>query len=252
MAHDAKTVLVLGGTGSIGQSVCRSLAASGYDIHFTYGRKLEVAKCLAREIEKIGRHASYHQEILGSPNALEALEKVVFDLPALSGAVYASGPDLAQPFISQVEAEKWGEIFQQDTLSFLAFARLVVARFRSLGGGALIAVTTAAAMRHADRDGLSSIPKAAVEAAVRGIAREEGRYGIRANCVAPGMLDVGLGQRIISNHFSPEIAERIKVSIPLRSFGNAEDISAAVEFLMSPNARYITGQVLRVDGGWSV
>lgn len=251
MQAGQKSVVVLGGTGSIGRAICLALAKTGHDIHFTYGQRVDVAKDLVENIEKLGQKASYEKVSLGTAKSMASLASSVSEMRGLCGAVYASGPDLEQPFISQVEASKWSEIFQKDTLSFLEFAHIVLPKLRAEKGGSLLAVTTAATIRHADRDGLSTIPKAAVEAAIRGIAREEGRYGIRANCVAPGMLEEGLGQRILTNHFNQEIASRIKAAIPLRCFGAADDIAQAAAFFMSSSARYVTGQTLRVDGGWS-
>ena len=97
----------------------------------------------------------------------------------------------------------------------------------------------------------AAVPKAAVEAAVRGIAAEEGRYGVRANCVAPGMLTDGMASRLIdSGELSEEALEVTRRSIPLGTFGTADDVAEAVCFLASDRAGFITGQKLDVDGGY--
>ena len=93
------------------------------------------------------------------------------------------------------------------------------------------------------------LPKAAIEMLIRGVAKEEGRYGIRANCVGPGWVNAGLGKAVLDNEFPPEHVERIKKSIPLRKFGEPEDLAEAVVFLLSSRAKFITGQSLAVDGG---
>lgn len=243
---------MLGGTGAIGQAICRLLAAAGHAVHFTYGRREEAARTLARAIAEEGGRATFQQVRLGDGASFDALEQALARMPGLCGAVYASGPDIEQPYIGQVPPARWSEVLQQDVMAFLSFAHLVLPALRANGGGSLVAVTTAATQRHAARDALSSVPKAAVEAAVRGIAKEEGRYGIRANCVAPGMLETGLGQRILANHFDEATVARIRQSIPLQHFGTADDVAAAAAFLLSAQARYVTGQTLCVDGGWSV
>ena len=118
--------------------------------------------------------------------------------------------------------------------------------------GSIVAVTTAATSRFPVRDGLSSAPKAAVEALVRALAVEEGRYGVRANCVGPGMLTDGMAERLIeSGDLDDRALDAARANIPLRRFGIAHDIAEAVCFLASDRAGFISGQKLDVDGGYA-
>jgi NAD(P)-dependent dehydrogenase (short-subunit alcohol dehydrogenase family) len=119
--------------------------------------------------------------------------------------------------------------------------------------GSIVAVTTAATRRYPVRDGLSAGTKGAIEALVRAIAAEEGRFGIRANCVGPGMLTDGMAERLMSSgDLDAAALEVTKRNIALRRFGNAEDIAEAVCFLASDRADFISGQMLDVDGGYGV
>ncbi len=86
----------------------------------------------------------------------------------------------------------------------------------------------------------------------RAIAKEEGRFGIRANMVAPGIIDAGLGAEFMKKLYDPRVWETQRQRIALRRFGSGEEIAEAVAFLASPRARYITGQTLVVDGGFSL
>lgn len=83
----------------------------------------------------------------------------------------------------------------------------------------------------------------------RAVAREEGRYGIRANVVAPGIIEAGIGAKLMKDTFSPEIWQQQRKRVPLRDFGRTSDLAEAVAFLASERARYITGVTLIVDGG---
>ena len=119
--------------------------------------------------------------------------------------------------------------------------------------GSIVAITTAATRRFPVRDGLSAAGKGAVEQLCWGLAAEEGRFGIRVNCVGPGMTTAGMAQDLTA---SGDLAEvdfaAATANIPLKRFGDAADIAEAVCFLASTRAGYISGQHLAVDGGYGV
>jgi 3-oxoacyl-[acyl-carrier protein] reductase len=238
--------LVIGGSGGIGRAVVRLLAERGSDVILTYRSRIEQATRVADEAASYGVHARAVALDLDRDDIAE----VITGLGPLHTLVHAAGPHVPMRHLSTVTPEDMAAQLSGDAAAFFAVCHAALPALRSTEGS-IVAVTTAATTRFPVRDGLSSVPKAAVEAAVRALAVEEGRYGIRVNCVGPGMLTDGMAERLISSGELDERALEItRGNIPLRRFGGAVDIAEAVCFLASDRAAFISGQKLDVDGGY--
>jgi len=244
---------VVGGSGGLGAAICVELARRGSDVALTYSSNQEVAGEVAAAVSDAGRAAWTVSLSLTDHDGCQAnVDAIAEAASGIHTLVYAAGPHVPQRHLSRISAAEVQEQLEIDAVGFYAVASACLPHLRE-SKGSIVALTTAATRRFPVRDGLSSIPKAAVEAAMKGIAAEEGRFGVRANTVGPGMLTDGMAKRLIDNGDLDERAlDAARANIPLRTFGTAEDIAEAVCFLASDRASFISGQNLDVDGGFTV
>jgi NAD(P)-dependent dehydrogenase (short-subunit alcohol dehydrogenase family) len=245
--------LVTGGTGAIGSAVCRLLADSGHDIAFTYRSNGQARDELVEVIAKAGRQVLDRSLDLADPGqASRLVSDVVHRFGAIRSVIHAAGPHVPQRYISQVDPESFAHHLDYEVKSFFNVVQPALTPLRA-SRGCIVAVTTVAGRRFPARDGLSSGPKAGIEALVRAIAAEEGKYGVRANCVGPGIFEDGMAAALHANgDLTESTRRRVLRSIPLRRFGVAQDAAELICFLASDKASYISGQVIDVDGGYSL
>ncbi|KAA0106067.1 SDR family NAD(P)-dependent oxidoreductase [Mycolicibacterium sp. P1-5] len=240
------TAIVVGGTGGIGAEIVRMLVARGSRAGFTYRRNVSKAAGLT------GAAVSAEELDISEAAAVRRVVDAFAEPDGVHTVVYAAGAHVPMRHLSTVQPEQFDQQLNTDTAGFFNVVAAALPHLRA-SHGSLVAVTTAATRRFAVRDGLSVAPKAAIEALIRGIAAEEGRFGVRANCVGPGMLTDGNAQRLIADGDLDEKAlDAARRNTPLGRFGNAVDIAEAVCFLASSRAGFITGQKLDVDGGYGV
>ncbi|MBS0377161.1 MAG: SDR family oxidoreductase [Proteobacteria bacterium] len=247
-------VLVVGGSGGVGQSVCLEFARAGTDVAITYHNRKAAAEAVAAQVRALGRKASVHQLTLGDPAQVEsAVAAAAGAHGRLHTVVVAAGTLAQQVLISEMTREQWQTVIEQDLNGFYNVVRATLPRLKAAGGGSYVHLGSGGHLRWPERDVMSVAPKAAIEALITGIAREEGRYGIRANSVLLGVIEAGMFLELTrQGKFDAHWVEEVQKSLALKRWGKPEEIGYACVFLASDQALYVTGQRIAVTGGYGL
>lgn len=250
----AGCTFVIGGTGGIGRAIVQRLAAAGEPVFFTFHSRENEAREVAAQLQAGGssRVAFGRCDLTDRAAISSCLESAQNAFGSVRSVIFSSGPNIAQEFVSELTPEQMKQVIDADVHGFFNLVQLTLPLLRRQPGASIVAVTTNAVRAYPPKDGLSSIPKSAVEATCRAIAKEEGRFGIRVNCVAPGYVEAGIGKQFMEQLYTPAVWEGQKQRVALRRFAQASEIAEVVVFVASPRASYLTGQIIAVDGGYSL
>ncbi|SDD32098.1 SDR family NAD(P)-dependent oxidoreductase [Auraticoccus monumenti] len=236
-----RTALVSGGGHGIGRACVHRLADEGARV-VCADLDLEAAERVAAEVREAGREAhAVHVDVTSSDSVDAAVARAVELLGGLDVLVNTAGGGRIHPDFPETSDEVW---HQQLDLNLMSVVRTVRAALPHLldGGGSVVSTSSVNAVTPIGSEPYSSA-KAALDVLTQNLAREHGPAGVRFNLVLPGTIRT----RVWDDQ--AETLERFSRAYPLGRVGQPEDVAAAVAFLSSDDAAWITGVALRVDGG---
>ena len=241
---DGKVALVTGGGRGIGRGIVLEFAREGADVAINYRRDKEAAERTAREVEALGRRSMIAQADVGDR---EAVDRMVEEVRATFGridiGVANSGVASRVAPVHQMDPAEWRRVTSADLDGAFFTARAVLPSLLETRG-VLIFISSVGGEVVAPGGAPYYVSKAGVNTLMRVVAKESAGAGVRVNCIAPGLVRSDMGERMIKF-----LGEGIAQTIPLGRVGEPADIGRAAVFLASDDASWITGTILRVDGG---
>lgn len=244
--------LVLGGSGGTGQVICERLAAAGANVAIAFRGNREGAEQAAAEAGSHGTEVVLHQIDVTRPDSIgAAVAALVERFGRLHTVVVATGYDIQMRMIHEVTPDEWRRVIDNDVNGFFNVVHATLPELRK-HGGSYVHVGSAGVVRWPERDVLSVAPKGAIQQLMKGIAREEGGNGVRANSIAIGVIDAGIFHRLKDTAFDAEWHRTVQATIALHRYGLPEEVAETAVFLASRRAGYVTGQTISCDGGWNL
>lgn len=245
-------IAILGATGGLGQAIVRNVAKRG-PLVIGYRNSADKAESICAELQAAGHQAEAVQvDITNSASVAAFFVSVRERFGKLAGIVSATGPDIPLCPLSEVTDDDFRRIYDTDVFGSFNVLRHGGAALKADGGGPMVLFLTTAVLHTLNNDGMSGGPKSAVSALLRQTAREMGPHNVRCNGVAPGVIDAGM---VLTTFEVSDVAKAVIADClnqtPMGRMGKPEEVAALVEFLLSPGAAYINGQIIGIDGGYS-
>lgn len=249
---ESGAVLVFGGSGGIGQEVAKSFAKAGTDVAIVYRAKKDVAEKVAGEITAMGRKASTHAaDVTDSAQLKAAVAAAIAAHGRIHTVVWAAGPVVEQVHLADTSEALWRKSIDIEVHGFFNAVQATLPHLRAKGGGSYVHLGSAGHVWWPAKDGLSVAPKAANEALVKGIAKEEGKHNIRANSVLVGVIEAGMFLVLLQRGvFDQKWTDETQKLLCLKRWGKPEEIGSAAVFLATNG--YVTGQQINVSGGFGI
>lgn len=242
-----KNCLVTGGSRGIGRSIALKLASLGANVAITYSRSEDAAKEVVIEIENQGvKGTSFQADAVDYEKAEEVIGTVVKEWGSLDVLVNNAGIT-RDNLILRMNEQQWDDVINTNLKSVFNYSKAAAKPMMRARGGSIINISSVVGISGNAGQSNYSASKAGIIGFTKSYAKELASRGIRANAVAPGYITTEM-----TGELDEKVLESIKNETPLGRAGEPEEVSSVVAFLASGLSSYITGEVIRVDGGMAM
>ena len=244
--NDNRIALVTGGARGIGKAICRALANDGFKIALNYNNSESEAVALKKELSEITEIEVFKCDISDSVAVKDMFSAVSQRLGNVNVLVNNAGI-AEQVLFTDITDEMWQRMINTNLSSAFYCSREALKNMISDKNGVIINIASMWGEVGASMEVHYSTAKAGLIGMTKALAKEVGLSGVRVNAVSPGVVLTDM-----MNSFSENDKEALKEETPLNTLGTPDDIAEAVSFLVSDKAKFITGQVLSVNGGFVI
>jgi 3-oxoacyl-[acyl-carrier protein] reductase len=236
--------LVTGASRGIGAAIADALARDGFDVAVGYGSDAEGAERTVAAVAAHGRRAvALQADVSVEDEAVGLVEAAEAELGPLDAVVLNAGITRDGLFM-RISAEDWRAVIDTNLTGAFFVSRATVRGMLRRRSGTIVAVSSVVGLIGNPGQANYAAAKAGLIGMVKSLAKEVGPRGIRVNAVAPGYIATDMTAALTDDQ-----REQVRKATPLGRLGTPEDVAGVVAFLCSPDAAFITGSVIRIDGG---
>ena len=240
----SKLAIITGGARGIGKAVALELAKQDYDIAINYIKNSEEALKTKNEIEELGRQVFLKAVDVANFDECEAFVKEVFEKFGRIDVLINNAGITKDKLLLRMTNEDFTSVIDVNLVGTFNMSKNVVPIMCKSKSGSIVSLTSVVGIEGNAGQSNYAASKAGIIGFTKSLAKELGSRNITVNAVAPGFINTAMTESL-----KDEIKESILTTIPLKKFGETQDVADVVSFLVSDKAKYITGQVINVDGG---